>query len=194
MSTHRLEAFSDGVIAIIITIMVFKIQAPGGNEWGDFLGVLPAILTYAMSFLYLAIYWNNHHHLLHVATGVNGGVLWANLLLLFWLSLFPFATDWMWRSDFAAVPTAVYGGGLLLAGIAYRILGAAIVRMEGEASVLRKAVGIDWKGLASLAFYSIAVALSFVSPAMAILLYVAVAALWIIPDRRIERALVGPPG
>src|SRR3954451_21217694 len=153
MSTARLEAFSDGVIAIIITIMVLEMKVPHGDSSNDLMPVLPVFLSYVLSFVYVGIYWNNHHHMLHATTTVTGGILWANLHLLFWLSLFPFVTGWMGENHFAAVPAALYGAVLLMAAIAYWLLQQAIIATEGPASVLRAAVGRDWKGKLSPVFY-----------------------------------------
>ncbi len=164
MSKGRMEAFSDGVIAIIITIMVFDLKTPSSNDWTAFRPLVPVFLAYLMSFLYLAIYWNNHHHMLQVTERINGAVLWANLHLLFWLSLFPFVTSWMRSSGFSEVPTAVYGGVLLLAAIAYRILQRALIGAEGPKSRIAVAVGSDIKGNASLAAYTVACCIAFVLP------------------------------
>jgi uncharacterized membrane protein len=186
VSKGRLEAFSDGVIAILITIMVFDLKAPPGSDLPALLSVVPAVLTYLLSFLYLGIYWNNHHHMLHATTRVSGAVLWANLHLLFWLSLLPFATSWLRSSGFGGLPAAVYGSVLLLAAVAYLLLQAAIIRAEGPNSVLRRAVGADVKGKGSLALYALGIGGAFVSPWVAVACYVAVTVLWLIPDRRIE--------
>jgi TMEM175 potassium channel family protein len=190
MPKGRLEAFSDGVLAIIITIMVLELKVPQGQDLSTLRPLLPVFLSYVLSFVYLGIYWNNHHHMLQATKQATGLMLWANLHLLFWLSLFPFVTGWMGENHFAPVPTAVYGGVLLLAGIAYTLLQAAILRSEGPGSLLATAVGADYKGKASLLSYAIAIPLAFVSPWIANGLYVAVALIWLIPDRRIER-LVG---
>jgi len=189
MGTGRLEAFSDGVLAIIITIMVLELRAPHEASVGALAPLLPAILSYVLSFVYLGIYWNNHHHMLHVTRRVSGAVLWANLHLLFWLSLVPFVTAWMGENHFAAAPTAVYGVVLLLAAIAYWILQRAIVAAEGPDSLLATAVGRDWKGNLSPVLYVLAIGAAFVSPWIAGAIYVLVALLWLVPDRRIERAL-----
>jgi uncharacterized membrane protein len=186
MSKNRLEAFSDGVIAIIITIMVLGLEIPHEKGWQALRDVTPALLTYVLSFIYIGIYWNNHHHMLHAAEKVNGTILWANLHLLFWLSLVPFATGWMEQSQFAPVPTAVYGGILVLAALAYTLLQAAIIRQEGPGSKLKAAVGNDYKGKISPALYAMAIALAFVRPWLSVGLYVIVALMWLIPDRRIE--------
>ena len=189
MGKGRLEAFSDGVIAIIITIMVLDLRIPHGETLASLAPLIPVFLSYVLSFVYVGIYWNNHHHMLHASTKVSGGVLWANLHLLFWLSLFPFATGWMGENHFSPTPTALYGVVLLMAAIAYWILQQRIIAAEGPASVLRAAVGSDWKGKASPAFYVLAILSSFVSPWLAQAFYVAVAAIWLVPDRRIEHAL-----
>jgi uncharacterized membrane protein len=195
MGKSRLEAFSDGVIAIIITIMVLEMKVPHGDAQhaGDdlqaLMPVLPVFLSYVLSFVYVGIYWNNHHHMLHTCTKVTGGILWANLHLLFWLSLFPFATGWMGENKFSAIPTALYGFVLLMAGIAYYILQLTIIHAQGENSILAKAVGDDWKGKMSPVLYILAIVMTIWSPMVAELFLVAVALLWFIPDRRIESAL-----
>ncbi|MGH9254203.1 MAG: TMEM175 family protein [Vicinamibacterales bacterium] len=187
MPTTRLEAFSDGVIAIIITIMVLEFQAPETADWHGLSALMPALLTYVLSFVYLAIYWNNHHHLMHVTAHVGGGVLWANMHLLFWLSLVPFVTGWMGEHHFAPLPTAVYGVVLLLAAVAYWILVNAIIAHEGPHSKLRAAVGRDVKGRISIAIYAAAIPLAFVNQWISDALYVTVALIWLVPDRRIEK-------
>jgi len=189
MEKDRLLAFSDGVIAIIITIMVLELKAPHGAEWSDLFKLAPVFFSYVLSFAFVAIYWNNHHHLLYTLSRVNGTILWANLHLLFWLSLIPFATAWVGDNPFAPVPTAVYGVAFLMPGCAYYLLVRAMLRVEGPASTLARAVGRDLKGKGSLALYAAGVAVAFVEPRGAIALYVAVALIWFIPDRRIERAL-----
>jgi uncharacterized membrane protein len=189
MPTGRLEAFSDGVFAIIITIMVLELRVPHGGDLTALRPLVPVFLSYVLSFVYLGIYWNNHHHMLQATKHVSGLILWANLHLLFWLSLFPFVTGWMGENHFSPVPTAVYGGVLLLAGIAYYLLQRAIMRVEGPASLLATAVGADFKGILSLLCCAIAIPLAFASPWIADGLYVAVALMWLIPDRRIERVL-----
>jgi uncharacterized membrane protein len=191
MKTSRLEAFSDGVIAIIITIMVLELRAPRGDELSALRPVIPGLLTYAMSFVYLGIYWNNHHHMFHAAHSVNGAILWANLHLLFWLSLIPFTTGWLGESHGAPWPTAAYGVVLLLAAIAYTVLQRAIIRHHGRDSELATAVGRDFKGKLSIAGYAIAIALAFVAGAISDAIYVAVALVWLIPDRRIVAVLRG---
>ena len=189
MRKGRLEAFSDGVIAILITIMVLELKTPHGETLAALRPLVPTLLAYVLSFAYLGIYWNNHHHLLHVTRRVNGGVLWANLHLLFWLSLVPFATSWVDEAGSVALPTAIYGVVLLLAGFAYWLLQTTILRLEGPDSVLARAVGRDAKGKLSLACYAAGVGLAFVKPWLAEALYVVVALMWLVPDRRIERAV-----
>jgi uncharacterized membrane protein len=189
MKTTRLEAFSDGVLAIIITIMVLEMKVPHAVELAALKPVLPVFLSYVLSFIYLGIYWNNHHHLFQATEHVSGGILWANLHLLFWLSLFPFTTGWMGENHLAAIPTAVYGFVLLMAAIAYYILQCTIIAREGRDSVLASAVGGDWKGKLSPVVYCIAIPLAFVSSWIASGLYVFVALLWLIPDPRIEREI-----
>ena len=189
MGTSRLEAFSDGVLAIIITIMVLELKVPHGDDFAALWPLLPVFLSYVLSFVYLGIYWNNHHHMLHVTTKVSGGVLWANLHLLFWLSLVPFVTGWMGENSFAPAPTALYGLVLLMAAIAYWILQQTIIAHEGRASVLAAAIGGDLKGKISPLLYVIAIPAAFVQHWISGGLYVAVALMWLIPDRRIERVL-----
>ena len=189
MEKDRLLAFSDGVIAIIITIMVLELKAPHGADWADLAKLTPVFLSYILSFTFVAIYWNNHHHLLYTLSRVNGTILWANLHLLFWLSLIPFATAWVGDNPFAPVPTAVYGIAFLMPGCAYYLLVRAMLRVEGPQSTLARAVGRDLKGKGSLAVYAAGVAVAFIEPRGAIALYVAVALMWLIPDRRIEKAL-----
>ena len=186
--TGRLEAFSDGVLAIIITIMVLEMKVPHDTEVATLLALWPVFLSYVLSFLYLGIYWNNHHHMFHVVDWVNGAVLWANLHLLFWLSLVPFVTGWMGENGFATVPMALYGGVLLMAAVAYRILQRAILRQEPD-SVLAAAVGNDRKGKRSLLLYVVAIAAAFVHPWIAGALYLGVALIWLVPDRRIEQMI-----
>ena len=189
MGKNRLEAFSDGVIAILITIMVLDLKVPQGASLQALVPMIPVFLSYVLSFVYLGIYWNNHHHLLHAAQHVSGGILWANIHLLFWLSLVPFSTAWMGENAFAPVPTAVYGVSLLLPAIAYVILQQAIVRAHGPDSVLAHALGSDRKGKVSLLLYSAAIPLAFVQRWLAGALFALVALIWLVPDRRIERAL-----
>jgi uncharacterized membrane protein len=185
----RLEAFSDGVIAILITIMVLELRIPEGADWNAVRPIVPVFVTYVLSFVFLGIYWNNHHHLLHAADRITGAVLWANLHLLFWLSLTPFATGWMGRNNFAPLPTAMYGVVLLLSGIAYTILVRTIIAADGPSSRLKAAIGNDAKGYLSLVMYAFAIPLAFVNRWVAYALYVAVALMWLVPDRRIERRL-----
>ena len=189
MGKGRLEAFSDGVIAIIITIMVLEMKVPHGDSLSELSPLLPVFLSYVLSFVYVGIYWNNHHHMLHATTTVTGAMLWANLHLLFWLSLFPFATGWMGENSFAAVPAALYGAVLLMAAIAYYLLQQAIIRAQGPGSILKKAVGRDWKGKLSPALYVAAIVATRWSAMLAEAIFVAVALIWLIPDRRIERIL-----
>ena len=187
MGKARLEAFSDGVIAIIITIMVLELRPPHGTDFAALRELTPKFLTYVLSFIYLGIYWNNHHHLLHTVTTVTGGILWANLHLLFWLTLVPFATGWMGENHFAPLPTALYGVVLFFAGFAYYVLVNVIIAAQGPHSKLRAAVGSDFKGKISIVIYLVGILLAFVSTAIAETLYVFVAMMWLIPDRRIER-------
>jgi uncharacterized membrane protein len=189
MGKDRLAAFSDGVIAIIITIMVLELKVPHGADWKVLIGVLPNFLSYVLSFVYLAIYWNNHHHLLHTVTRVDGLILWANSFLLFWLSLIPAATAWMGENLLAPVPTAVYGVVLLMPAIAYYLLQKAIIRKQGAHSVLATALGADVKGKLSPILYVAGIALAFVSSWLSILIYVLVAVIWLIPDRRLENIM-----
>ena len=189
MTKGRLEAFSDGVIAIIITIMVLEIHTPHGSDWGALRGLIPVLLLYLLSFVLVGIYWNNHHHMLHATSRINGRILWANQHLLFWLSLVPFSTRWMGESRLAPLPTAAYGSVLLLAAIAYTILTSAIVAHEGPQSKLAVAVGADRKGKVSLLAYVLAIPLAFVNPWISVALYVIVALIWLVPDRRSEAVL-----
>ena len=187
MNPGRLEAFSDGVLAIIITIMVLELHPPQATGWSALAPLWPLFLSYLLSFVNLGIYWNNHHHMLHVTHRVTGGVLWANLHLLFWLSLMPFATAWMGENHFAAIPTAVYGMDLLAAAIAYYTLQTVIIRSQGPHSVLASAIGRDLKGRLSPVAYLIAIPAAFVHEAIAGALYAGVALMWLLPDQRIER-------
>ncbi|MCK9914786.1 TMEM175 family protein [Microbacteriaceae bacterium K1510] len=189
MKATRLEAFSDGVLAIIITIMVLELKVPHGESLAALQPLLPAFLSYVLSFVYVGIYWNNHHHMMSICKRVTGGVLWANLHLLFWLSLLPFATGWMGENHFDKLPTALYGFVLLMAAIAYSILVWTIIREEGSDSLLKKAVGRDFKGNLSTVLYAVAIPLSFYVPFAAQAIYVFVAMMWLVPDRRIERVL-----
>ena len=192
MQKNRLEAFSDGVIAIIITIMVLnlKIPDPGKVSLSDLKPVLPVFFCYVLSYVYVGIYWNNHHHMLHAINRVNGRVLWANLHLLFWLSLIPFATDWMGLNQWATVPVAVYGCLLFMAATAYTILAYELIALEGKESTLARALGRDYKGKTSLLLYAVAVLLAFLDPRISTAIYVLVAFIWLIPDRRIEKVVV----
>jgi Predicted integral membrane protein len=189
MSKSRLEAFSDGVLAIIITIMVLELHVPHGEHFSALLPLLPVVLSYVLSFVYVGIYWNNHHHLLHATNKVKGPVLWANLHLLFWLSLFPFVTAWMGENCAAPHPVALYGIVLMMAGVAYWILERTIIAAEGEHSLVAKAVGRDRKGIASVLLYALAIPFAFVGYWIAQALFVLVALIWLVPDRRIERLL-----
>jgi len=191
MGKNRLEAFSDGVLAIIITIMVLELKAPHGDTVAVLIPLVPSLLTYVLSFVYLGIYWNNHHHMLHACHTVTGSILWANLHLLFWLSLIPFTTGWMGENHFATLPAAAYGVVLLMAAIAYWILQHRIIASQGEDSILKRAIGSDWKGKLSPLLYVAAIVLAFVSPWLAVSIYVLAAIMWVIPDRRIERVLRG---
>jgi uncharacterized membrane protein len=189
MNKNRLEAFSDGVLAIIITILVLELKIPHGEDFATLKPLLPVFLGYVLSFVYVGIYWNNHHHMLHAAKRVGGGALWANLHLLFWLSLFPFVTGWMGENHFAALPTALYGVVLLMAAIAYFILQRVLIAGEGRDSLLGRADGGDRKGNLSLVVYALAIPAAFVAPWLAQAGYVVVALLWLVPDRRIEKVL-----
>ena len=194
MTKNRLEAFSDGVIAILITIMVLELKVPRGTELAALRPALPAFLAYVLSFIVLAIYWNNHHHMLHATHHVTGGVLWANAHLLFWLSLIPFTTAWMGENEFAPLPEAAYGAVLLLAAVAYTILQTTIIANHGMAPEVAEALRRDVKGKVSLVLYAAAVPLAFVHRAIAGAIFVVVALMWLVPDRRIERALQRPSG
>jgi uncharacterized membrane protein len=189
MRPERLSGFSDGVIAIIITIMVLELKVPHGADWAALKTLLPVFLSYVLSFTYIAIYWNNHHHLLHACKRVTGAILWANLHLLFWLSLIPFATAWLGENHVATLPTAVYGLALLMPAIAYKVLQTAILRANGSDSDLAKALGTDLKGKLSPFLYLAGIVLAFVIPWLSIAIYVLVALMWLIPDRRIEKAI-----
>lgn len=189
MRKNRLEAFSDGVLAIIITIMVLEFKVPEGSELSDLKPMIPAFMSYVLSFLYLAIYWNNHHHMLHTVTHVSGKILWANFHLLFWLSLIPFVTDWMDENHMAPVPMALYGFVLLMAAMAYNILQSIIIKKQGEDSLLAKALGKNRKGVISLLLYIIAIGSSFISVWIAGITYILVALMWLIPNKQIEEVL-----
>ncbi len=189
MTKTRLEAFSDGVLAIIITIMVLELRPPHSAEFAALRPLLPVFLSYVLSFVFLGIYWNNHHHLLQAANRVSGGALWANLHLLFWLSLIPFVTNWMGDTGFAAVPVAAYGAVLIMAGCAYFILAHVLIAVHGNESLIARALGRDVKGKISVVIYGLAIPLAFVDPRIACALYIAVAVTWLVPDRRIESVL-----
>ncbi|MEO8512865.1 MAG: TMEM175 family protein [Ignavibacteria bacterium] len=189
MTKNRLEAFSDGVIAIIITIMVLELKVPHGTDLASLQPVLPFFVAYILSFIYLGIYWNNHHHMLHTVKFVSGGILWANLHLLFWLSLIPFTTGWMAENHFATMPIALYGVNLLMAAISYFILQTMILKIHGPASLLKKAIGIDTKGKVSPILYIAAIVLAFVNPWISAGIYIFVALMWLVPDKRIERTI-----
>ena len=189
MSPDRLKAFSDGVVAIIITIMVLELKVPHGADWPDLAGLAPVFLSYVLSFVYVAIYWNNHHHLLHTSEMVDSAILWANMNLLFWLSLIPFATGWMGENHFAPLPTALYGVALLMPAIAYYLLQRAIIRRHGSEGVLAQALGTNFKGKISPVLYLVAIGTAFVATWISHLIYVLVAMMWLLPDRRIESAL-----
>ncbi len=189
MNKGRMEAFSDGVLAVIITIMVLEMKSPGGTDLRALKPVIPVFLSYVLSFIYIGIYWNNHHHLLHATQRVNGATLWANLHLLFWLSLVPFTTAWMGENHFAAWPVAMYGIVLLLAAVAYFVLSKTLIKLHGRGSTLATSIGSDRKGKISIVIYAVAIPLAFVERWIAGACYVAVAIVWLIPDRRIERKL-----
>lgn len=189
METTRLETFFDGVVAIIITIMVLEMKVPHGESFDALLPLVPVVLSYVLSFVYLGIYWNNHHHMMHASRRVTGSMLWANLHLLFWLSLIPFTTGWMGENGFAAMPVAVYGVVLLMAALAYWLLQQRIIVSQGKESILKKAIGSDWKGKLSPMLYAVAIGLAFPLRWIAVALYVLVALLWLVPDRRIEWGL-----
>lgn len=191
MGKTRMETFFDGVVAIIITIMVLELKVPHGESIETLVPLIPVLLSYVLSFVYLGIYWNNHHHMMNACRTVTGSMLWANLHLLFWLSLIPFTTGWMGENHFGKLPAAAYGVVLLMSGIAYLILQQRIIASQGEDSILKRAVGSDWKGKLSGVLYLVAVALAFVSSWLSMAVYVFVAVMWVIPDRRIERILAG---
>lgn len=191
MSKNRLEAFSDGVLAIVITIMVLEMKVPHGTDWEALRPLIPVFLSYVLSFIYVGIYWNNHHHMLHATEKVSGGILWANLHLLFWLTLIPFVTGWMGENHFAALPVGLYGGVLLMAAIAYFLLARALAQHHGPQSRLATALGADRKGKISILIYAAAIALCFVNPWIGVGLYALVAMMWFVPDRRMEAALRG---
>jgi len=189
MPKNRLEAFSDGVIAILITIMVLELKIPHGDDWSALRPVLPVLVTYVLSFIFIAIYWNNHHHMLHATQRVNASILWANNHLLFWLSLIPFVTEWMGENHDAPVPTAAYGVVLVMSAVAYTILLRAILATQPTDSELARAVGRDWKGKVSLGLYVVAIPLAFVNQWLSDACYVTVAIIWFVPDRRMERSM-----
>ena len=191
MDKNRLEAFSDGVLAIIITIMVLEMKVPHGDTVASLRPLLPVFASYVLSFVYLGIYWNNHHHMLHACQRVDGAVLWANLHLLFWLSLVPFVTGWMGENDFAQLPVALYGVALWMSGLAYYILTRTLTKLHGRDSIIATALGNKGKEITSLVAYALAIALSFVDTAFSLALYVFVALMWLIPDRRIEKTMGG---
>ena len=195
MEKGRLEAFSDGVIAIIITIMVLELKVPPGTDIQSLTPLFPVLLSYALSFIYVGIYWNNHHHTMQVVESVNGAILWANMHLLFWLSLIPFVTSWMGETHFARWPVTCYGIVLIMNAIAYTLLIIALIRHHGRDSLLAKAIGKDYKGYASMAIYATAIVVSWLNSGVSLALYVVVACIWFIPDRRIEKKIIGPePG
>jgi TMEM175 potassium channel family protein len=191
MTKGRLEAFSDGVIAVIITVMVLELKVPHGTDWAALQPLLPLFLTYVLSFMYIGIYWNNHHHMLHAAERITGKVLWPNLHLLFWLSLVPFVTGWMGENHFAPLPTAVYGANMLMAAVAYTILARVLVAQQPPGSRLATALGSDRKGWLSLVLYAAAIPLAFVNQWISDAIYITVALIWLVPDRRIESTLTG---
>jgi len=189
MGKGRLEAFSDGVLAIIITIMVLEMKVPHGDSLASLKPLIPVFVSYILSFIYIGIYWNNHHHMLHAAKQVNGKTLWANIHLLFWLSLVPFVTRWMGENNFTTLPVALYGMVLLMAGVAYYLLAHSLSRLHGKNSTLAEAFGRDWKGIFSVLIYAVGIGLSFLNPWLGFAMYTLVAAIWFIPDRRIENKL-----
>lgn len=190
MGKGRLEAFSDGVIAILITIMVLELHIPHGNTLAALKGLLPTFISYIMSFIYIGIYWNNHHHMFIVVKSVNGAVLWANMHLLFWLSVVPFVTGWMGENNFTQWPTILYGVSLIMCAVSYTILQTVLIRHEGKNSLLAKATGSDFKGRISLVIYAVAIAIAFFNPCISFIMYAVVACIWFIPDRRIEKRVV----
>jgi uncharacterized membrane protein len=190
MGTDRLEAFSDGVLAIIITVMVLEMKVPHGDDLNSLKPVLPVFLSYILSFVYIGIYWNNHHHMMYSVQHVNGKVLWANIHLLFWLSLIPFASGWMGENHFTTWPVALYGIVLLMAGVAYYILAQSLIQLHGKGSLIAKAIGKDRKGIISVVIYIIAIPLAFLNSSFSLIMYAMVAAMWFIPDRRIEKRVL----
>lgn len=189
MGKGRLEAFSDGVLAIILTIMVLELKVPHGDQLKDITPLFPVFLSYVLSFIYIGIYWNNHHHMMHAVKNVNGAVLWTNIHLLFWLSLVPFVTGWMGENHFSTWPVALYGMVLLMAGVAYYFLAHCLASLHGKDSTIAKALGKDWKGISSVIIYAIGIGLSFINPWLGFFSYVSVAAMWFIPDKRIENKI-----
>jgi uncharacterized membrane protein len=190
MEKGRLEAFSDGVIAIIITIMVLELKIPHGDNIADLKPLLPVFISYVISFVYVGIYWNNHHHMMQVVQSVNGAVLWANMHLLFWLSIIPFVTGWMGENNFTKWPIILYGVSLIMAAVAYTILQVVLIRHEGEHSLLAQATGSDFKGRISIVIYASAIVVAFFNPCISFIMYVVVACIWFIPDRRIEKRVM----
>jgi uncharacterized membrane protein len=189
MTKGRLEAFSDAVIAIIMTIMVLEMKVPHGDTFAALKPILPIFLSYVLSFINIGIYWNNHHHLFHITSKVNGGVLWTNIHLLFWLSLFPFATGWMGENHFATWPVVLYGIVSLMAGVAYYFLAHCLASLHGKDSAIAIALGKDWKGILSVVFYAVGIGLAFINPWFGLISYLLVAAMWFIPDKRVEKQL-----
>jgi len=190
MGKGRLEAFSDGVLAIIITIMVLEMKVPHGDSWASLKPLVPVFISYILSFVYIGIYWNNHHHMLHAAKLVNGRTLWANIHLLFWLSLVPFVTGWMGENNFSTLPVVLYGMVLLMAGVAYYLLAHSLAGLHGKDSTLAEAIGKDWKGILSVIIYAIGIGLSFINSWLGFAIYVVVAMIWFIPDKRIEKRMI----
>jgi uncharacterized membrane protein len=187
MGKNRTEAFSDGVFAIIITIMVLELKVPKGDDWAALATLFPALMSYILSFIYVGMYWNNHHHMMHLVNKINGAILWANLHLLFWISMFPFVTGWMGENHFSGLPSAVYGFVLMMAGVAYWILERVIINAEGNNSRLGKAIGTNLKEYISVGLYALAIASTLFYEWIAEIIYITVAVMWLIPDRRIER-------
>ena len=190
MGTQRLEAFSDGVLAIIITVMLLEIKVPHGDQLKDLAELTPTLLSYILSFVYIGIYWNNHHHMMHTVNKINGSIMWANMHLLFWLSLVPFATGWMGENHFSKWPMMLYGFCLLMSSIAYFILAQLLIKLHGKNSVIGKAIGRDKKGIISTTLYIVGIAIAFVSPWLSLLMYSVVAIIWFIPDKRIENKII----
>ena len=190
MGTNRLEAFSDGVLAIIITVMVLEMKVPHGDDLNLLKPVFPVFLSYILSFVYIGIYWNNHHHMMYTVQHVNGKVLWANIHLLFWLSLIPFASGWMGENNFTTWPVALYGIVLLMAGVAYYILAQSLIQLHGKDSLIGKAIGKDRKGIISVVIYLVAIPVAFLNSSLSLIMYAMVAAMWFIPDRRIEKRII----